>query len=210
MATTGKLMRGILLSGGLDSLALAYWQKPYIAFTIDYGQKSAKGEIRAAAKVVKDLGMKHEIIKVDLSQTGSGDLLGEPPSRFAPKSDWWPFRNQVLLSIACSFILSKNIDIQELLFGTVKNDLYHKDGTRGFFDLFNRLLQYQEGSLNIATPAINLTTVELIQVSQVPYDKLIKGHSCHKSEYACGQCRGCFKYQRTLHEIGYPMSQAYK
>ena len=137
MVASGETMKGILLSGGLDSLALAYWKEPQIAFTIDYGQKSAKGEIRAASKITKDLRIQHEIIKVDLSQTGSGDLLGISSCQTAPKSDWWPFRNQILLSIVCSFILSRDINVKELLFGTVKNDTYHKDGSIGFFDLFN-------------------------------------------------------------------------
>jgi len=203
-------MTGILLSGGLDSLALSYWKKPQIAFTIDYGQKAAKGEIRAASKVAKDLGMLHKIIVVDITQTGSGDLLDKLPCQHAPKSDWWPFRNQLLLSIACSFILSKNIGVKELLFGTIKNDIYHKDGSKGFFNLFNKLLQYQEGNLKITTPAINLTAIELIQISGVSFEKLSWAHSCHKSEYACGQCRGCYKYQRTMNEIGYPLSQALK
>ncbi len=29
----------ILLSGGMDSIALAYWKRPELAITINYGQK---------------------------------------------------------------------------------------------------------------------------------------------------------------------------
>jgi 7-cyano-7-deazaguanine synthase len=39
---------GLLLSGGMDSVALAYWLRPDVAFTIDYGQLSAEGELRSA------------------------------------------------------------------------------------------------------------------------------------------------------------------
>jgi len=38
-------MKAILLSGGLDSIALAYWLRPQIAVTIDYGQRPARAVI---------------------------------------------------------------------------------------------------------------------------------------------------------------------
>lgn len=188
-------------------MALAYWKKPEVAFTIDYGQKAAEAEIRAAAIIAKDLNMQHEILTIDVSQTGSGDLLNVASCQSAPKSDWWPFRNQILLTMVCSFILSREIPVRKLLFGTVKNDSYHKDGTKSFFDAFNILLKYQEGDLQIETPAIDMSGAELIHVSNVTLEKLSWGHSCHKSNYACGQCRGCYKHQNTMDEIGWPLSQ---
>ena len=36
----------LLLSGGMDSIALAYWKRPDIALTIDYGQAAADAEER--------------------------------------------------------------------------------------------------------------------------------------------------------------------
>ena len=35
-------MRALLLSGGMDSIALAFWKRPEIAITIDYGQRAAE------------------------------------------------------------------------------------------------------------------------------------------------------------------------
>lgn len=203
-------MKGILLSGGLDSLALAYWKRPDIAFTIDYGQKAAKAEVRAATKIAKNLQMQHEIITIDVTQIGSGDLLNLPSCQSAPKSDWWPFRNQMLLTAVSTYILSHNLPVQELLFGTVKNDSYHKDGTKDFFNAFNQLLLCQEGNLIINTPAIDSSTLELIRTSGVSLEQLSWGHSCHKSNFACGQCRGCYKHQNTLEELGWPLSKAIK
>jgi 7-cyano-7-deazaguanine synthase len=203
-------MTGILLSGGLDSLALAYWKRPDIAFTLDYGQKANQAEIRAAAKIAKDLNMQHEVITIDVSQIGSGDLLNTPSCQSAPKSDWWPYRNQMLLTAVCTYILSHDIPVKKLLFGTVKNDSYHKDGTKDFFDAFNKLLEYQEGELKIETPAIDINAIELIRLSGVALEQLSWGHSCHKSNFACGECRGCYKHQNTLEELGWPLSEAIK
>ena len=46
---TGNLQKNnlaILLSGGMDSIALAYWKKPAHSITIDYGQKAANAEMK--------------------------------------------------------------------------------------------------------------------------------------------------------------------
>lgn len=200
-------MTGILLSGGLDSVALAYWKKPDVAFTINYGQNAAKAEIQASKKICKDLGIQHIIITVDLSEIGSGDLLGQSQCSLAPKSDWWPYRNQLLLTIVCAYIISNNLLIDKLLFGTVQNDAYHKDGTENFFDTFNAMLSIQEGDITLMAPAIHLSSVELIQTSGIPLEKLSWAHSCHKSNYACGRCRGCFKHQNVMDDLGWPLAE---
>ncbi|SSU63407.1 7-cyano-7-deazaguanine synthase [Acinetobacter baumannii] len=64
----------LLLSGGIDSFCLAFLQRPDIAITIDYGQSAAEAEIRSSEFVCKKLGIIHEIIKVDCSHLGMGDL----------------------------------------------------------------------------------------------------------------------------------------
>jgi 7-cyano-7-deazaguanine synthase len=49
------MAKAILLSGGIDSIALAYWQRPDIAITIDYGQAPAQAEINASTAVASAL-----------------------------------------------------------------------------------------------------------------------------------------------------------
>lgn len=41
----------LLLSGGMDSVSIAWWLRPDVALTIDYGQKPAEAEIDAAGQV---------------------------------------------------------------------------------------------------------------------------------------------------------------
>ena len=72
---------GLLLSGGMDSYGVAYKEKPDIAVTIDYGQKPADAEVRAAKILTERIGIKHEVISVDLSSLGSGDLHGTALAR---------------------------------------------------------------------------------------------------------------------------------
>src|SRR4051794_34915412 len=90
----------ILLSGGMDSVALAYWKRPAIAYTVDYGQLPAAGETRAAAAVCGSLSIRHRVLRLPARELGSGDMAGGTPSDLAPVPEWWPFRNQLLLTVA--------------------------------------------------------------------------------------------------------------
>src|SRR5262245_52548564 len=93
-------MRALLFSGGLDSSALAFWQRPDVCLTIDYGQRPARGEIAAAKALCRELGLQHETLSVDLKALGSGSLVGEPASDLGRAEEWWPYRNQMLITLA--------------------------------------------------------------------------------------------------------------
>lgn len=193
-------MTGVLLSGGMDSIAVAYWRRPSVAFTVDYGQVSAVGEINAASAVAEALGIDHHLIRIDLRSLGSGDLAGTAPLSIAPIPEWWPFRNQMLVTLAAMQGIKLGVD--RLLIGAVKSDSQHADGTEAFIDQFDTLLRMQEGSIALDAPAIHLTSAELLRASRVPREVLGWAHSCHVSAYACGMCRGCRKHYETLEQIG--------
>ncbi|MDQ3816329.1 MAG: 7-cyano-7-deazaguanine synthase [Acidobacteriota bacterium] len=194
------MSKGLLLSGGLDSTAIAYWLRPDFAFTVDYGQMGAKGEIHAARQVCKAIGIEHEVISVDCRPLGSGDLFGKPPALGAPMSEWLPFRNQLLLTLAGMRAIPKGA--QALLFGAVKPDSVHADGTKEFFEAMDKAFALQEGGLRILAPAIEMTTAELIRVSNIPLSILGWAHSCDVSASACGRCGSCSKYYGVMKELG--------
>lgn len=192
---------GLLLSGGMDSLALAWWKRPAWAVTIDYGQKPAEAEIEVASIVCKELGITHEVIRVDCRSLGSGDLADTPANALASASDWWPYRNQLLLTLAAMRAVTRNVNT--LMLGAVKGDGdHHRDGTEEFVRLMDHLASYQEGHLRIVAPALAMTTAELIRLAKVPPNLLAWAHSCHRGNTACGQCRGCNKYTQTYRELG--------
>jgi 7-cyano-7-deazaguanine synthase len=193
------MSKGILLSGGMDSIALAYWKKPDMAITINYGQAAAETEIRTSVVVAKELGIAHHIINIDCSSLGSGDLINDTSIEASPSSEWWPYRNQLLISLAC--MKGITLGLTELMVGSVKSDGFHKDGTAGFFERISSLMEYQEGNIKVTNPCIHLSTVELIKTSGIPKSLLHWAHSCHKSNIPCGNCRGCNKYRQTLTEL---------
>lgn len=191
----------ILLSGGMDSIALAYWKRPAIAVTIDYGQLAAKKEIATSRIVADQLDIQHHVIEVDCKSLGSGDLLNQQSLQVSPSTEWWPFRNQLLVTLALMKVIK--LGVTELMVASVSSDGFHKDGTHGFYELLTALSSYQEGGIVVKAPAIGMTTAELIKTSGIPRDLLLWAHSCHKSNVACGNCRGCLKYRLVMSEIFY-------
>lgn len=191
----------ILLSGGMDSIALAYWKRPDVAITINYGQKPSKAEINASIEVARSLKMEHYLIDVDCSSLGTGIMSDKEKLSIAPSSEWWPYRNQLLVTLAAMKAIQHGVE--EIMLGTVKSDYVHRDGTSSFYEAINTLMLLQEGSIRITAPAITLTTEELIRESQVPKDILLWAHSCHVSNNPCGECPGCLKYREVRRLLGW-------
>lgn len=191
-----KQKTALILSGGMDSVALCWWQKPDMAITIDYGQKAALAEIEASTQICKILKLDHYILTVDCKSLGSGDMAGATADKYAPASDWWPYRNQLLITLAAMKAIS--LGAKRLLLGTVKNDSFHIDGTPEFIESISSLLRLQEGNLLVEAPSIMLTTHELIIRSKIPTEVLMLTHSCHKNIVPCNNCRGCNKHNEVL------------
>ncbi len=194
-------MNALLLSGGMDSIALAWWLRPEVAFTVNYGQVSASAEILASAHIASQLGMRHEVITADVRSLGAGDLAGAERHSLAPESEWWPFRNQLLITLAG--MRGVGLGVKRLLIGTVKSDGFHVDGREEFVVAIDSLCRLQEGALCIEAPAVSLTSAELVKTSGVPRDILAWAHSCHTGALACGLCRGCNKHRSVMEELGY-------
>jgi 7-cyano-7-deazaguanine synthase len=195
------MTRALLLSGGMDSTALAWGIRPELAITINYGQRAALGEIRAASAVCEVLGLRQRVVQVDCRALGSGDMAGTEPCAVAPVSEWWPFRNQLLITLAAGVALQEGITIVAL--GVVSSDGSHADGRLEFLEAMRRVLGVQEGGLELEFPAIHESTSALCRRVGIPFDVLAWAHSCHVSEYACGRCRGCNKHRETMRELGY-------
>ena len=192
-------MKALLLSGGMDSIAVAFWQRPEIAITIDYGQRAAEAEIAAASQVAKEIGMQHEIISIDCRAIGSGDMAGNDALGVAPVPEWWPFRNQLLVTFAAARGIV--LGVAEVMTGSVSSDGTHADGRPEFYDAMDRVTAVQEGGIRISAPALTMTTAELVRHSGVPREILAWAHSCHTGNLACGQCRGCVKHYQVTKEI---------
>ncbi|MEX5570401.1 7-cyano-7-deazaguanine synthase [Pseudomonas syringae] len=200
------MKRALLLSGGMDSLAVAWWLRPEIGITLNYGQLAAQAEICSSKAICEQLQIEHHVIFIDCSSVGSGDMAGGKADVHAPASDWWPYRNQMLVTLAAMKAIS--LGVTKLYLGTVKSDGSHRDGTSEFISALNQLMVIQEGEMAVEAPAIELSTIELLRTADVPSSILAWAHSCHKSSVPCGNCRGCNKYFEVWHEMEHGMDQA--
>lgn len=190
----------LLLSGGIDSTALAAWMRPSLCLTVDYGQKAAKAEIQSAQKICSLLELKHQIVKCDLRTLGSGDMAGKPTSQHSSNSEFWPFRNQFLVTLGAMAAVSSGLE--RVILGTVNSDKRHVDGTFQFRNVLSKVLAIQEGQIELLAPAAELSSYELVSHSRITVDILAWAHSCHVSDLACGSCNGCIKHSHVMEQLG--------
>lgn len=190
-------MKILLFSGGLDSTCAAAICEPDSAVTFTYGQVPADGEVAASRKLTSLLGLEHHVVDAPLRWTGTGLLAGRAPSEKSAAPEWWPFRNQLLVTLAAAWAIgSENV---ELIVGAVAGDgERHVDGTRGFFDGLDDLVAMQEGGIRVRAPFLDLDPVEVVRRSGLGLDVLSWTHSCHRGSVACGDCPGCVKRRQVL------------
>lgn len=199
--------RLLLLSGGLDSAALAYETSPEYSLFIDYGQRPAAAERRASQAIADALAIEHHEFDAScLRALGLGLLASDEHLDGGPSPEWWPFRNQLLATIGAAWIV-RTLGIAgsagTVVIGSVSSDgQRHVDGTIGFYRTLDQLVEMQEGAIRIETPAIHRSTSELIMSSGVGDEILAWTHSCHISSIPCGDCPGCHKRNQVLIELG--------
>jgi 7-cyano-7-deazaguanine synthase len=182
----GGQLKAILLSGGIESTAIAYWLRPDFAITVDYGQPSFAGEMQAAKTIASVLSIPHECVSV--SPYPPRTPTPRPPTE--SHSIWWPYRNQLLVTLAAIALAERGVS--DIYVGLVKGDIF-KDCTPAFVDTLNRLLAMQERPVKVVAPARRLSTLELLKKSEIPYEMLGATTSCHVGVLPCGRCAGCTK-----------------
>lgn len=193
-------MELLLLSGGLDSAALAAWRRPELALTIDYGQAPAKAEMTASKEVCRELGLDHHAVTIDCRNLGSGLLARTAALADAPSPEWWPYRNQLLVTIAAAWGLPQGA--KSIVVGSVAGDAArHRDGASEFYERLDALVAMQEGELGVIAPAVELSTEELVAASGVTDAVLGWTHSCHRGNVSCGACPGCAKRRDVLQSL---------
>lgn len=191
----------LLLSGGLDSTALAIIHRPALCLTIDYGQRAAAGEIQAALEICREIGLRHEVLPLQLPELGAGLMAGERESALSEHPEFWPFRNTLLITLGAMFAAKHGLN--RVLIGTSATDNRHRDGSPAFVRGMAEVVRMQEGSIEVVAPALDEDALSLILRSRAPASVLAWAHSCHVGAIACGQCPGCHKHSNTLEALGW-------
>ena len=71
--------RALLLSGGHDSAAIAWWKRPEAAIFVDYGQRAAVAERRSAEAIAAACGAEFIPVSIDSAFASAATIVH--PSR---------------------------------------------------------------------------------------------------------------------------------
>ena len=203
----------ILLSGGLDSLVSLGLKKDELnvslALTFDYGQKSAKQEIEASARICEHYNIEHKVISLDwlknITQTSlvsdidvpTGSELDNPEN--CAKSVWVPNRNGLFLNIAGSFADSYGYDY--ILIGANKEEgQTFPDNTQEFINAVNKEFEFStQKSPKVVAPLINSDKNDIVMLALQHGVPLELTRSCYQGGAKhCGICESCSRLKHAL------------
>lgn len=203
----------IILSGGMDSVTLLYDKAKEIALavTFDYGSNHNKREAECAAYHCKKLGIEHIIIPLDFIHKYFKSSLLEgadavPEGHYAAenmKSTVVPFRNGIMLSIACGLAESRGLKHVCIANHFGDHSIY-PDCRENFIAHMNAAMErgtYQH--ITIDAPYTNITKTEVAKIGKKLGIDYSKTYSCYKGgEKHCGKCGTCVERKEAFREAG--------
>ena len=198
----------VLLSGGIDSaVALADARRrgrPLVGLFVDYGQRAARLERKAARAVGTALGVDmRRAISVDIGDSISSALLGQGP--ITPETSVLPARNAVLLSLAAGVAVTYGC--RELVIGCSQEDQeVYRDCRPGFLEDMARALRLASGAtVHVTAPLVTMRKRQIIQFARDlgAFDALAHTWSCYThGPLPCGACPSCHERQAAFASLG--------
>lgn len=203
----------IVLSGGMDSVTLLYEFKDIIALavTFNYGSNHNKREIEYAKLHCQRLGIKHIIIPLDFMHTHFKSSLLEgadaiPEGHYADsnmKSTVVPFRNGIMLAIACGIAESNKLT-RVLIANHSGDHTIYPDCRQQFIDAMSAAMTNgtYEG-VHIFAPYTNISKANIAQRGARIGINYAETYSCYKGGVNhCGKCGTCIERREALAEAG--------
>lgn len=203
----------IIVSGGMDSITLLheYSERIALAITFDYGSNHAKKEIACAKAHCADLGIEHIIIPLGFIHDYFKSSLLEgadaiPEGHYADetmKSTVVPFRNGIMLSIACGLAESRGLHYVMIANHGGDHAIY-PDCREGFINAMNQAMKQgtYEG-IGILAPYTNITKSDIARRGHAIGVDYTKTWSCYKGgEKHCGKCGTCVERKEAFAVAG--------
>ncbi len=203
----------IILSGGMDSVTMLheYREEIALAVTFDYGANHAEQEIRCARLNCERLGVEHIIVPLGFmkqhftsSLLSGGDAI--PEGHYTDgtmRSTVVPFRNGVMLSVACGIAESRGLK-RVMIANHAGDHTIYPDCRPAFIDAMNRCMQ--EGTWDVVTlfaPYTNLTKADIARKGKALGVDYGATWSCYKGgQRHCGRCGTCVERREAMREAG--------
>lgn len=203
----------IILSGGMDSVTLLYDRKDEIAVavTFDYGSNHNKREEEFAKYHCEKLGIEHIIIPLTFIHDYFKSSLLEGSSAIPDghyedetmKSTVVPFRNGIMLSVACGITESRELE-KVLIANHFGDHAIYPDCRKGFIDAMSEAMRngtYK--GITIDAPYTNITKTDIAKIGKSLGIDYSKTYSCYKGgEKHCGKCGTCVERKEALRDAG--------
>jgi len=196
----------------MDSTVLLneYKNKIKLAVSFNYGSKHNDMEYKYAKLNCDELGIKsiridlpfiNKYFKSDLLKSG-GNIPEGHYEDLNMKRTVVPFRNGIMLSIACG--IAESIGAKKILIANHFGDHAIYPDCRGtFINAMNEAMAYGTyENINILAPYTNLTKRQIALRGQELKVDFSKTYSCYKGgEKHCGKCGTCVERKEAL--LGY-------
>ena len=201
----------IVLSGGMDSVTLLYQERKRIALavTFDYGSNHNAREIECARWHCASLGVEHILIPLDFMGryfkssllSGAGAIPEGHYEDENMKSTVVPFRNGIMLSVACGLAESRGLKHVMIANHGGDHSIY-PDCRAGFINAMSQAMR--EGTYtdtDIIAPFTQLTKVDIARIGGDLGLDYSRTYSCYKGgERHCGVCGTCVERRMAFKE----------
>lgn len=202
-----------VISGGMDSTTMLHEYKDLIALavTFDYGSNHNAREIECAIKNCEMLGIEHLVIPLDfMGKYFKSSLLSGadeiPEGHYTDenmKSTVVPFRNGIMLSVACGLAESRGLK-RVMLANHGGDHAIYPDCRQGFVEAMSKAME--EGTYDhvaIFAPYTNITKGDIAKRGKAIRMNYGLTYSCYKGgEKHCGKCGTCAERKEALAEAG--------
>lgn len=203
----------IVLSGGMDSVTMLheYKERIALALTFDYGSNHGAREIAMARRNCELLGVEIMVIPLHpvFRNVHSSLLEGAqaiPEGHYAEenmKSTVVPFRNGVMLSVACA--IAEDRGLKHVMIANHGGDhSIYPDCRPGFVSAMGRAMT--EGTyagVGVLAPYTDITKADIARHGKALGVDYALTWSCYKGGTKhCGKCGTCVERREAMREAG--------
>ncbi len=203
----------LVLSGGMDSTTMLYEYRDRIALavTFDYGSNHNAREIDCARRNCEALGVEHIVIPLQfMGQYFKSSLLegadAIPEGHYADenmKSTVVPFRNGIMLAVACGLAESRGLK-HVMLANHGGDHAIYPDCRQGFVEAMSDAMR--EGTYDgiiILAPYTSITKNDIACHGRDLGMDYGLTYSCYKGgEKHCGRCGTCVERREAMAAAG--------
>lgn len=203
----------IILSGGMDSVTLLHDRREEIALavTFDYGSNHNAREILCAIKNCEKLGIEHIIIPLSFIHDHFKSSLLEgaaaiPEGHYASenmKSTVVPFRNGIMLAIACGLAESRGLN-RVLIANHYGDHAIYPDCRERFVEAMGEAMKRGTyAGVEIVAPYTSITKSDIARIGSEKGVDFALTYSCYKGGAKhCGKCGTCVERKEAMRDAG--------